>query len=79
MSGEVVGQAGAVLLRLTFDALEGRALRFGLDDAHGLPVDIEEVVGSAVAGLEAELAHGDAAGGVQVDGGGVLNGPSHLL
>ena len=73
VGGKVVGQAGAVLLRLHFDATQGEALRLGFDDAHGLPVDVEEVVGGAVAWLEAELAYGDAAGGVQVDGAGVLH------
>ena len=49
--GKVVGQAGAVLLGLDFHAGQGRTFGLGLDDARRLLVDVEQVVGGAVAGF----------------------------
>jgi hypothetical protein len=42
-------QAGGVHRGLPLDAGEGRALGLGLDDADDLLVDVEQVVGAAVA------------------------------
>lgn len=44
-SGQVVGEAGAVLLGLDLDAGEGVTLLLGLDSAERLLVDEEQVVG----------------------------------
>ncbi len=60
---------------LDLDAGERGALFLGFDDADGFAVDEQEVIGFAVAGLERELAEGDAAGGEEVRVGGVLDGP----
>ena len=52
-------------------------LRF--DHTHGIAVDVEQVVGRAVARLQRELADGNAAGGVNVDGFGVLHAPARQM
>lgn len=75
----VVGQTCAVLLGLELYSGEGETLRLGLDHAHSLPVDEQQVVGCAVAELQRELPHRDSGACVQVDGGGVLHGPSRSL
>ena len=76
---KIVGQARAVLLGLDFHARKRGAFRFGLDDSRRLLVHIEQVVGSAVTGLQGELAYRYPDAGVQVDGVGVLHGPPCLL
>lgn len=73
--GIVVGEAIAVFGGLGFDAGEGRANFFGFDGADGMGIDEEEVVGFAVAGFEGDFADGDATGGVEVEGGAVLDKP----
>ena len=79
ISGEIVRQARAVLSGLDLDSGERGPFRLGFDDARCLLVHIEQVVGAAVPGLQGKLAHRHAAGGVQVDGIGVLDGPPGLL
>ena len=79
VGGKVLRQACAVLLRLDLHAGKGGTFWLGLDDAHRLLVDVEQVVGGAMAGLQRKLAHSYSAAGVQVDGVGVLNRPSCLL
>ena len=49
VGGKIVGQACAVFLRLDFDAGKGGTFGLGLDDARRLLVDVEQVVGGAVA------------------------------
>lgn len=72
---ESLGDAFAVLLGLDFDTDEGRAFLFGLDGAGGLAIDKEEIVGFAVAVRESEFANRNAAAGVDVGVGTVLNEP----
>src|SRR5436190_1621497 len=74
--GDGVRKTLAVATGLGLDAGEGFALGLGLDDADGLAVDEEEVVSVAEAALEGELAEGDAAGGEEVGGCGVLDVPA---
>jgi hypothetical protein len=64
--GQAVGQALGVAGRLHFHAREGGALLLGLDDAAGLAVDVQQIVGKAKAGVEGKLADGHAWGGVDV-------------
>ncbi len=59
-------QALRVAARLVLDADQRHAGLLGLDDAGGLAVHVEQVVGVAVAAVERELADRDAAGGVDV-------------
>ena len=73
------GQTLGVLLRLDLDARQGVALGLRLEDADGLAVDEEQVVGEAVAVGELELADGDAAAGGQVHLVAVLDDPAGLL
>lgn len=73
--GDGLGDAMGVPLRLELDAREGSSLLLRLDDAGGLSIDAEEVIGEPVAVGEAELANGDAAGSGEVDGAGVLDRP----
>jgi hypothetical protein len=71
-----VGQAGAGLGRLRLDAGERLAGLLGLDDAGGLAVDVEQVVGDAVPPLQRALAPGDPAAGVEARRVGVLDDPA---
>ena len=50
MRGQVVGQAGAVLFGLDFDAGERGSERLGFDHARGRAVDVKQVGREAVAG-----------------------------
>ena len=79
MGGKAVGQARAVLLGLDLDTGQRGPLGLGFDDARCFLVHVEQVVCGAVTGLQAELAHRHPAGGVQIDGASVLDGPSSLL
>ena len=79
VGGKAVGQARAVLLGLDLHTGQRGPLGLGFDDARRLLVHVEQVVGGAVTGLQAELAHCHPAGGVQIDGAGILDGPSSLL
>ncbi|MDZ7652834.1 MAG: hypothetical protein U5L03_09920 [Burkholderiaceae bacterium] len=72
--GQALGVAGG----LDFHAGERGALLLGFDHAGGLAVDVEQVVGGAVAGVELELAQRHAARGLQVGGLVVLDVPSRL-
>ena len=56
-----------VPLGLELDAREGSPFLLGLDDAGGLAVHVEEVVGEAVTRLSGELADGDTPTGTKVD------------
>ena len=69
-------QALGVLAGLDFDAGKGGAQLLGLDDAGGLAVEVEQVVGKAAAGFEREFAQRHAAGGVDVGLGDVENLPA---
>jgi hypothetical protein len=71
-----VGQAGAGLGRLRLDPGEGFAGLLRLDDPGGLAVDVEQVVGDAVAPLQRELAKGHAPAGVDARRVGVLDDPA---
>ena len=53
---QALGVAGA----LHFHAAEGSAFFLGFDDAAGLAVDVQQVVGKAVAGFQGKFADGDA-------------------
>lgn len=75
--GDRVGQPDEVLRRLLGDAGEGRPGGFGLDDVGRLAVDEEEVVGRA--GVELELAHGNARRRAEVDPVTVLHRPPCLF
>ena len=55
--GQVVRQPLAVLARLGFDARQGVAGGFRLDDAGRLLVNVQQVIGGAVVGFQPELAH----------------------
>ena len=78
VDGDVPRDAAAVLLGLDLDARERLAGLLRLDDAGELAVHVEEVVGIAEAAGERELADSDAAAGVDVRGGGVLDEPPGL-
>ena len=75
MRGQVVGQAGGVLRGLRLDAGEG-AFGLGFDGAHGLAVEVEQVVREAEARLHREFAYGDAATRGQVQIVAVLHQPA---
>ena len=79
VGGEVIGHAGAVLLGLCLHAGQREPFGLGLDNADGLLVDVEEVVGAAVARLEGELTHRHPTAGVQIEGVSVLDRPPRLL
>jgi hypothetical protein len=64
--GQAGRQALGVAGGLHFHAGEGGALFLGLDHAGGFGVDVEQVVGKAVAGVQGEFADGHATGGVDV-------------
>lgn len=64
--GQAVRQAGGVSRRLTFYSGQGGAGLFGFDDACGLAVDVEQVVGETVARVQGEFTQGDAATGMDV-------------
>ncbi len=72
----VIGQPTRVLFGLHLDAGEGFALLLRFDHAHGVAVDLQQVVGRTVAWLQQELAYGNAAGGLDIDGFRVLHGPA---
>jgi len=74
--GNVVREAGGILLGLHLHARERRAGLLGLDHADSLPVDIEQVVGEPVAGAQRKLANGHPARGVEVHGRAILGGPA---
>ena len=72
----VIGQPTGVLFGLHLDAGEGFALLLRFDHAHGVAVDVQQVVGRTVAWLQQKLAYGNAAGGLDIDGFRVLHGPA---
>jgi hypothetical protein len=72
----MVGRTHRVFLGLHLDAGERLALFLGFDHADGVSVDVEEVVGRVVAGLQQELADRDATRGMEVDGFGILHSPA---
>jgi len=72
----VVRHAGGVLAGLGLDAGQGGAGLLGFDDAGGPAIDVEEIVGGAVARFEGELPDGHAATGVEIDGARILHGPA---
>ena len=74
--GEYVGEAMRVLVGLDLDTGEGMAGRLRLHHPGGLAVDVEEIVGLAMARLQGEIANGDAAAGVDVGAAVVLNQPA---
>ncbi len=61
---------------LPLHAGQRRALGLGLDDPDGALLDVEEVVGSSVAGLHDRLADGDTLSGEQVQVLAVLDVPA---
>lgn len=65
-----IGVAGGLL----GDSGEGRAFFLGFDDAERLAIDEEDVVGGAAVGLH--FADRDAAGGVEIERGDVLDRPA---
>ncbi len=65
-----------MLLSLKFNANEGSALLFRLDDANGLPVSEKKVVSLAKAATQSEFANGNPAAGVDSRVGPVLDEPS---
>lgn len=69
-------QARRIHRRLPLDARQGRALGLGLDDPDNLPLDVEEVVGPAVARLHDHLTAGHAIAGEQVQAALVLHRPT---
>lgn len=69
-------QALRVLAGLSLDAGQCGALLLGFDDAGGLAIEVEQVVGAAVAGFEREFAQRDAARGVDVGLGDVEHAPA---
>jgi hypothetical protein len=75
--GQAVGEALQVLPRLGFDAGEGVALGLGLDDAHGLAVGVQEVVG--LPALEGKFTDGDAQASRDVHVSVALYDPAALL
>ena len=79
VGGQNIRQPVAVPARLGLDAGERVAGRLGLDDAGRLPIDVQQVIGDAVAGFQAELAHRDAPCGGDVHRVSVLHGPTCLL
>jgi hypothetical protein len=64
--GEPVWETLGVLGGLDLDAGEGGTLPLGLDDPRGAAVDVEQVVGGAVAGCERELTNRHATAGGDV-------------
>jgi hypothetical protein len=64
--GQRSRQALRVAGGLHLDAGEGGARLLGLDHAGGFGVDVEQVVGKAVAGVQGEFADRHATGGVDV-------------
>lgn len=64
--GQRGGQALRVAPGLDFHPRQRGADRLGLDDARGLAVHVQQVVGEAKARLQRELADGDALRGVDV-------------
>ena len=60
------GQSLGVPARLPLDARQRGSLGLGLDHPDDALVDVEQVVGAAVAGLQRDLADGDALRGEQV-------------
>jgi len=73
---EVVGHTGRVVVPLRLNVRKDSPGRFGLEDANGLAVDEEEVVGPAVWWVEDELAHRHTLRLRQIDCIGVLDGPA---
>ncbi len=65
-SGQAGRQALRIPGRLHFNTGERGALFLGLDHAGGFGVDVQQVVGKAVAGVEGKLADRHATGGVDV-------------
>ena len=74
-----VRQSVAVLARLGLHAGECVTGRLGLDYPSRLLVDIQQVIGGAVAGYQPELAHRHTSGRRQVERVDILHGPSGLL
>ena len=64
--GKPIRHSRRVFLRLHLDAGEGFALLLRLDDPNRLAIDVEQVVGVAVARFQAELPDRDTPPGVQV-------------
>ena len=79
VGGQNIRQPVAVLAGLGLDAGERVAGRLGLHDAGRVLIDVQQVIGDAVAGFQAELAHGNAPCGVDVHRVSVLHGPTCLL
>ena len=77
MTGKGPGQAIEVLARLGFDAREGMPARLRLDNADGLGIGVEQIVG--LAGGERKLTHGDPAPRRNIQLAKVLHDPARLL
>ena len=73
---ELGGDARRVLVGLHLDPGERRALFLGLDDADGLSVRVEKVIGSPKAVPQRELAHGNPSRRAEVQGLIVLHRPA---
>jgi hypothetical protein len=74
VSRKVVRETVGVLARLRLDAGQREIFRFGLDNADGLALDVEHVVGDA--GLQRKFTHGHSAAGGDVHVGVVLHEPA---
>ena len=72
---QIVGKPGGVLGRLRLDARQ-RAFGLGLNRAHGLSIEVEQIVRKAKARLQLKLAHGDAATRGQIQIAEILNLPA---
>ena len=77
--GQRGGQALGVAGGLHFHAGERSALFLGLDHASGFAVDIQQVVGKAVTGVEGEFTQRHATGGVDVGLGHIADVPTGLF
>ena len=74
----MIGNRRHVIVGLLGDAAERDPLRLGLDDPDRPLVDIEQVVGAAVAGRHDRLSHGDAGAGEEVQTGATLHEPASI-
>lgn len=74
--GQAGGQTLGITTGLRFDAGEGRALLLGLDHAAGTAIDIQQVVGGAMAFDQRKFADRNAVCGVQIDLGEILHRPA---
>jgi hypothetical protein len=61
------GKAVAIAVRLVLDLCQCDTLFLCLDNASGIAIDVQQVIGEAIAGRKQELPDGDAASGIDVE------------